>query len=140
MLRNTLMAPYLYKAFTFSIMFIPHCKYFFSKFLHPENGSQFYAVNTRPQSLLHRKCPCTRPVGQMPFGVTTLKIQAFSVSSERHCCQSGVNGIAKVPKRSCRCGIRTQDHPSPVQRAIHSAIVAYFCPRLRYAIDAAMTI
>ena len=32
------------------------------------------------------------------------------VSSERHW-QSGVNGIANVPKRSCRIGIRTQDHP-----------------------------
>ena len=137
-LRNTLMAPYLYKAFTFSIMFIPHCKYFFLSSCTLNMAHN--AVNTRPQSLLHRKCPCTRPVRQMPFGVTSLKIQAFSVSSERHCCQSGVNGIAKVPKRSCRCGIRTQDHPSPVQRAIHSAIVADFCPRLRYAIDAAMTI
>ena len=34
---------------------------------------------------------------------------AFSVSSERQW-QSGVNGIAQVPKRSCRSGIRTQDH------------------------------
>ena len=34
----------------------------------------------------------------------------FSVSSERHW-QSGVNGIAKVPKRSCRSGIRTRPGP-----------------------------
>ena len=34
----------------------------------------------------------------------------FSVSSERQP-QSGVNGIAKFPKRSCRSGIRTLDHP-----------------------------
>ena len=32
-------------------------------------------VNTRSQSLLHRKYTCTRPVRQMPFGVTTLKIE-----------------------------------------------------------------
>ena len=36
---------------------------------------------------------------------------AFSVSSERHW-QSGVNGIAKVPKRTVfRSGIRTPDRP-----------------------------
>ena len=33
------------------------------------------AVNTCSQSLLHRKCTCIRPVRQMPFGVTTLKIE-----------------------------------------------------------------
>ena len=44
---------------------------------------------------------------------------AFSVSSEIPW-QSGVNGIVKVPKRSCRSGIRTQYHP-PVQRSTHSA-------------------
>ena len=61
----------LSRAYTFSIMFIPHCKYFCissctRKLVHN-------AVNTRSQSLLHRTCTCTRPVRQMPFGVTTLK-------------------------------------------------------------------
>ena len=32
------------------------------------------AVNTISQSLLHRKCTCTCPVWQMPFGVKRLKI------------------------------------------------------------------
>ena len=38
---------------------------------------------------------------------------AFSVSSERHW-QGGVNGIAKVPKRSYRSGIRTRPGNRPV--------------------------
>ena len=48
----------------------------------------------------------------------------FSVSSERHW-QRGVYGIAKVPKRSCRSGIRTRPGTarSPIQANafIHSA-------------------
>ena len=47
--------------------------FFFSKFLHPEFGSQCCKYTlTQP---LHRKCRCTRPIRQMTFGVTTLKIE-----------------------------------------------------------------
>ena len=35
------------------------------------------AVNTRSQILLHRKFTCTLPVRQMPFGITTLKIEDY---------------------------------------------------------------
>ena len=38
--------------------------------------------------------------------------------------QSAVNGIAKVQKRSCRCGIKTQDHPVAV--VTHSANVTRY--------------
>ena len=57
----------------FSIMFIPHCKYFFLSSC--TRNMAHNAVNTRSQSLLHRKYTCTRPVRQMPFGVTRLKIE-----------------------------------------------------------------
>ena len=60
-------------ASTFSIISIPHCKYFFRSSC-TRNLAQ-NAENTRSQSLLHRKCTCTRPVRQMPFGVTPLKIE-----------------------------------------------------------------
>ena len=63
----------LSRAYTFSIMFIPHCKYFFLSSC--TRNMAHNAVNTRPQSLLHRTCTCTSPVRQMPFGVTTLKIE-----------------------------------------------------------------
>ena len=56
-----------------SIMFIPHCKYFFLSSC--TRNMAHNAVNTRSQSLLHRKYTCTRPVRQMPFGVTSLKIE-----------------------------------------------------------------
>ena len=56
-----------------SIMFIPHCKYFFLS--SSTRNMAHNAVNTRSQSLLHRKYTCTRPVRQMPFGVTSLKIE-----------------------------------------------------------------
>ena len=61
---------YLSWAYTFSMMFIPHCKYFFlsSCTRHMAHNP----VNT--ESLLHRKYTCTRPVRQMRFGVTILKI------------------------------------------------------------------
>ena len=57
---------------------------------------------------------------------------AFSVSSERHW-QSGVNGIAKVPKRKVfRSGIRTQPGTvrSPVQAnaLTHSATATATAP------------
>ena len=64
---------YLSWVYTFSIMFIPHCKYFFLSSC--TRNMAHNAVNTRSQSLLHRKYTCTRPVRQMPFGVTTLKIE-----------------------------------------------------------------
>ena len=57
----------------FSIMFIPHCKYFFLSSC--TRNMAHNAVNTRSQSLLHRKYTCTRPVWQMPFGVKRLKIE-----------------------------------------------------------------
>ena len=60
---------YLSWVYTFSIMFIPHCKYFFLSSC--ARNMAHNAVNTRSQSLLHRKYTCTRPVRQMPFGVTT---------------------------------------------------------------------
>ena len=63
---------YLSWVYTFSIMFIPHCKYFFLSSC--TRNMAHNAVNTRSQSLLHRKYTCTRPVRQMPFGVTSLKI------------------------------------------------------------------
>ena len=56
-----------------SIRFIPHCKYFFLSSC--TRNMAHNAVNTRSQSLLHRKYTCTRPVRQRPFGVTTLKIE-----------------------------------------------------------------
>ena len=59
---------YLSWAYTFSIMFIPHCKYFFLSSC--TRNMVHNAVNTRSQSLLHRKYTCTRPVRQMHFGVT----------------------------------------------------------------------
>ena len=62
---------YLSWVYTFSIMFIPHCKYFFLSSC--TRNMAHNAVNTRSQSLLHRKYMCTRPVRQMPFGVTSLK-------------------------------------------------------------------
>ena len=65
---------YLSWVYTFSIMFIPHCKYFFLSSC--TRNMPHNAVNTRSQSLLHRKYTCTRPVRQMPFGVTSLKIEA----------------------------------------------------------------
>ena len=49
------------------------CKYFFLSSC--TRNMAHNAVNTRSQSLLHRKYTCTRPVRQMPFGVTTLKIE-----------------------------------------------------------------
>ena len=64
---------YLSWVYTFSIMYIPHCKYFFLSSCTRNKAHN--AVNTRSQSLLHRKYTCTRPVRQMPFGVTTLKIE-----------------------------------------------------------------
>ena len=64
---------YLSWVYTFSIMFIPHCKYFFLSSC--TRNMDHNAVNTRSQSLLHRKYTCTRQVRQMPFGVTTLKIE-----------------------------------------------------------------
>ena len=64
---------YLSWVYTFSIMFIPHCKYFFLSSC--TRNMAHNAVNTRSQSLLHRKYTCTRPVRQMPFGVTSLKIE-----------------------------------------------------------------
>ena len=64
---------YLSWVYTCSIMFIPHCKYFFLSSC--TRNMAHNAVNTRSQSLLHRKYTCTRPVRQMPFGVTTLKIE-----------------------------------------------------------------
>ena len=64
---------YLSWVYTFYIMFIPHCKYFFLSSC--TRNMAHNAVNTRSQSLLHRKYTCTRPVRQMPFGVTTLKIE-----------------------------------------------------------------
>ena len=64
---------YLSWGYTFYIMFIPHCKYFFLSSC--TRNMAHNAVNTRSQSLLHRKYTCTRPVRQMPFGVTTLKIE-----------------------------------------------------------------
>ena len=68
---------YLSRACTFSIMFIPHCKYFFLSSCTRKLAHN--AVNTRSQSLMHRKCTCTRPVRQMHFGVTTLKIEATEI-------------------------------------------------------------
>ena len=59
----------------FSIMFIPHCKYFFLSSCTRNMAHSHNAVNTRSQSLLHRKYTCTRPVRQMPFGVKRLKIE-----------------------------------------------------------------
>ena len=41
------------------------------------------AVNTRSKSLLHRKCMCTRPLRQMPLGVTTLKMKIEGSRYER---------------------------------------------------------
>ena len=70
---------YLSWAYTFSIMFISHCKYFFLSSC--TRNMAHNAVNTRSQSLLHRKYTCTRPVWQMPFGVTTLKIEGRSCVS-----------------------------------------------------------
>ena len=63
---------YLSWAYTFSIMFIPHGKYFFQSSC--TRNLAHSAVNTPSLSLLHRKRTCTRPVRQMHFGVTTLKI------------------------------------------------------------------
>ena len=59
--------------FTFSIMFIPHCKYFFPSSCTRKLAHN--AVNTCSQSLLHQTCMSTSPVQQMPFVVTTLKIE-----------------------------------------------------------------
>ena len=64
---------YLSWVYTFSIRFIPHCKYFFLSSC--TRNMAHNAVNTRSQSLLRRKYTCTRPVRQKPFGVTTLKIE-----------------------------------------------------------------
>ena len=64
---------YLSWVYTFSIMFIPHCKYFFLSSC--TRNMAHNAVNTRSQSLMHRKYTCTRPVRPMAFGVTTLKIE-----------------------------------------------------------------
>ena len=58
----------------FSIMFIPHCKYFFLSSCTRNMAHSHNAVNTRSQSLLHRKYTCTRPVRQMPFRVKRLKL------------------------------------------------------------------
>ena len=44
------------------------------------------AVNTRSQSLLNRKYTCTRPVRQMPFGVTTLKIEDTDAKNQLISC------------------------------------------------------
>ena len=63
---------HLSKAYTCSIMFIPHCKYFFLSSC--TRNLAHSVVKTHSQSLLHRKCTCTRPVRQMPFGITSLKI------------------------------------------------------------------
>ena len=72
---------YLSWAYTFYIMFIPHCKYFFLSSC--TRNMAHNAVNTRSQSLLHRTCTCTRPVRQMPFGVTILKIANSSETDAR---------------------------------------------------------
>ena len=56
---------YLSWAYAFSIMLIPHCKYFVLSSC--TRNMAHNAVNTRSQSLLHRKCTCTRPVRQIPF-------------------------------------------------------------------------
>ena len=82
---------YLSWVYTFYIMFIPHCKYFFLSSC--TRNMAHNAVNTRSQSLLHRKYTCTRPVRQMPFGVTTLKIEEFK------CCvtqRGGMEGVVLV--------------------------------------------
>ena len=73
---------YLSWVYTFSIMFIPHCKYFFLSSC--TRNMAHNAVNTRSQSLLHRKYMCTRPVRQMPFGVTTLKIEDINVGGKNY--------------------------------------------------------
>ena len=59
------------------------------------------AVNTHSQSLMHRKCTCTRPVRQMPFGVTTLKIAQIFDDFVHECTQiyhatSSVNVFTSV--------------------------------------------
>ena len=72
---------YLSWVYTFSIMFIPHCKYFFLSSC--TRNMAHNAVNTRSQSLLHRRYTCTRPVRQMPFGVTTLKIEVLQPNIAR---------------------------------------------------------
>ena len=50
---------YLSWAYTFSIMFTPHCKYFFSKFLHPEYGSQCCKYIEPPAPKIHVHTPST---------------------------------------------------------------------------------
>ena len=65
----------------FSIMFIPHCKYFFLSSC--TRNMAHNAVNARSQSLLHRKYTCTRPVRQMPFGVTRLKIEDTTLTRQQ---------------------------------------------------------
>ena len=66
---------YLSWVYTFSIMFIPHCKYFFLSSCTRNMAHSHNAVNTHSQSLLHRKYTCTRPVRQMPFRVKRLKMK-----------------------------------------------------------------
>ena len=50
---------YLSWVYTLSIMFIPHCKYFFSKFLHLEYGSQCckYTLTEPPAPKIHVNTP-----------------------------------------------------------------------------------
>ena len=52
---------HLSRAYTFSIMFITHCKCFFSKFLHPEFGSQCckYTLTEPPAPKMHVHTPST---------------------------------------------------------------------------------
>ena len=61
------------------MMFNPHCRNFFSKFLHLEfglvdidNNLLMSTVNTRSQ-----KCTCTCLVRQMPFGVKRSMTHVF---------------------------------------------------------------
>ena len=67
----------------FSIMFIPHCKYFFLSSCTRNMAHSHNAVNTHSQSLLHRKYTCTRPVRQMPFRVKRLKIEEHHRRQQR---------------------------------------------------------
>ena len=53
----------------FSIMFIPHCKYFFLSSCTRNMAHSHNAVNTRSQSLLHRKYTCTRGQPTIYFAI-----------------------------------------------------------------------
>ena len=89
---------YLSWVYTFSIMFIPHCKYFFLSSC--TRNMAHNAVNTRSQSLLHRKYTCTRPVRQMPFGVTSLKIRGLQFVSVIVMHWTVPNEYGMTPKQS----------------------------------------